>query len=199
MLLRLTFPIALLLGLTSCIGLKPKPDNIKTYLLGPSDLAKSDSGALVAQGYIARPQLPTYLEGYTLKKVSKEREIVTISKARWAEPVHMGVARAISSYIKTLSGGIRSDFYPWTHTKDATFTLQLNFYELIATDDNRILISVSWKCNYAEDKVITGFFENSELKWSGNARSMVDGINKALGLLAAEIVESLKKEILTAK
>jgi uncharacterized lipoprotein YmbA len=197
--LRFISLTVLLFGLTSCIGLKPKPDNTKIYALGLSDPAQSSSDMPIVKGYIARPQLPVYMEGYGLKNISDEREIVDISDARWAESVDIGVARAMSYYIETLSGGLKSDFYPWVRTDDAIFILQLNFHHLIATNDGRILISVNWECNYAGGETETGFFANNTLEWSGDAQSMVDGTNTALELLAAEIVDALKKEVLAAK
>ena len=197
--IRFIFLTILLFGFTSCIGLKPKPDNIKTYALGLPDPIRNSPDIPVTKGYIARPQLPVYMEGLRLKHISEEREIVDIPKARWAEPVEMGVARAVSYYIETLSSGLKSDFYPWIRADDTAFTLELNFHHLIATNDGRILISVDWKCNYAGGKTETGFFANNTLEWSDDAQSMVDGINAALEMLAAEIVDSLKKNALAAK
>ena len=197
---RLIFLTILLLGLTSCIGLKPKSDNTKTYVLGLSDPVQSSFANIPgAKGYIARPQFPVYMEGLKLKKISEEREIVDLPNARWAEPVEMGVARTISHYIERLSGGLSSDFYPWVRVDNAAFTLQLNFHHLIATHDGRILISADWECNYAGGKTETGFFANNTMEWSGNAQSMVDGINAGLEMLAAEIVDSLKKNALPTK
>lgn len=200
MLLRLTCSIILLFGLTSCIGLKPKPDNTKTYALGLSEPVQSSSVLSTARGFIARPQLPVYMEGSGLKLISDDREIVNLPSAQWAESMDMGVARAMSYYIETLSGGLKSDFYPWIRTSDAAFTLKLNFHYLIATSDGHILIAANWKYEHTTGETETGVFANNTLEWSpGDAQSMVDGINAALKLLATEIVDSLKKEELTAK
>lgn len=198
--LRFTCLIILLFGLTSCIGLKPKPDKTKTYALGLSESVQSSSAPSTARGYIARPQLPVYMEGSRLKLISGDREIVNLPGARWAESMDEGVARAMSYYIETLSGGLKSDFYPWIRTNDAAFTLKLNFHYLIATSDGRILIAANWKYEHTAGEAKTGVFANNTLEWSpGDAQSMVEGINAALKLLATEIVNSLKKEELTAK
>ena len=192
--LRFIYLIILLPGLTSCISLKPTPDNTKTYALGLPDSAQNSPAVFTEKGYIARPQFPVYMEGSSLKLISEDREIVSLPNTRWAEPIEMGVARAMSFHIETLSGGLKSDFYPWVRTNDAKFTLQLSFNHLIATSDGRILIAANWKYKTAAGETEAGIFANNAIKWTpDDAQSMVDGINSTLKLLAAEIVESLKK------
>ena len=112
----------------------------------------------------------------------------------------VGAARAISHYIEALSGGLKSDYYPWTDANDAAFKVQLNFNHLIATSDGRILVSANWKYKHKAGKTKTGVFASNAIEWSpGDVKSMVDGINNALKLLAAEIVDSLEKEVLKTK
>lgn len=190
----------LFLGLTSCVSLKPKPDGTKTYALGLSKPVLNGLDVPIKKGYVARPQLPAYMEGYKLKQISDEGEIVNIPDARWAEPLNIGVARAVSHYIEVLNSELKCDFYPWARPDDAAFTLKLNFHQLIATSDGRIFISVMWEYrNAADEKAESGFFVNQTQKWSGDPRSMVGGVNAALELLVAEVFDTLKKETLTAK
>ena len=196
---RFILPAILAATLTSCIGLKPGVDTTKTYALGLPNPAQSSSATTTARGYLARPQFPVYMEGNALKFLSGNGEIVTLPEARWAEPMDVGVARAVSHFIESSNDDLKSDFYPWVRPDDATFILQLNFHQLIATNDGRILISANWECQYAGGKTETGFFTHNTLEWSGDAQSMIDGINKALELLAAEIVVALKKELLATK
>ncbi len=189
-----------LFGLTACIGLKPTPDKTKMYALGLTEPVQNSSNDPAIVGYIARPQLPVYMEGHGLKFISNDREIADLPAARWAEPIDVGVARAVSCYIEALGDGFKSDFYPWTCTNDEAFKLQLDFNHLIATSDGRILIAANWQYKHGADKTETGVFANNTIEWSpGDAQSMVEGINEALKLLAAEIVHYLKKEALTAK
>jgi len=200
MLLRFTGLTIVLFWLTACIGLKPKPDTTKIYVLGLTEPIQNNLTVPVAKGYIARPQLPTYMEGYGLKFISDDSEIVDIPDARWAEPIDMGVARALGACIERLNGGLKSNFYPWTRPHDATFTLQVNFHRLIATGDGRILIAADWQYKHASGKTENGVFTNNTIKWSPeNAQSMVVGINTALDMLSNAIVASLKKEFPNTK
>ena len=200
--LRFIFLAIIASGLASCINLKPKPDNTKTFALGLSNLAEQPAGSNFnsIKGYIARPEFPVYMKGNEFKLLAEDGEILRLPNAYWAEPIDMGVARALGSYIETHNGSFRNDFYPWVRTDGTTFTLQVKFHQLIATDDGRILVSANWEYSYGADKTQTGFFENDMIEWSpGDPRSMVTGINKGLELLASEIVVALKKEALSAK
>ena len=201
MLLRFICLIILISGPTACIDLKPRPDTTKLYALGLSDpVQNSPTSASTAHGYIARPQLPVYMEGSNLKLISGDREIVNVSGARWAESMDMGVARSMSYFIENWNNDLKSDFYPWIRNENEAFVLQLNFNHLIATSDGRILLGANWKYEDATGATETGVFSNNTIEWSpGNIQSMVTGINTALNLLAKEIVDSLKKEELTTK
>ena len=193
MLLRFITLTITTLGLTSCIGLNPSPDNTKMVALGLSDLAQTRSTAPVAKGYIARPDFPVYMEGNRLKVLSKNGELLNLPDVRWAEPIDTGVARALSSYIGISSDGLESDFYPWVRTNDVKFVLKVRFHHLIATDNGHILASASWEYDRGTDKTQTGFFVNNTVSWSpGDAQSMVTGMNTVLKLLASEIVDTLK-------
>jgi len=178
--------------MTSCIGLKSKPDTTKTYALGLSDPVQDNSVKTAKRGYLARPQFPVYMEGNTLKMLSKDGEILALPNARWAEPIDTGIARTVSHFIALSNNDLKSDFYPWVRDENPAFTIKLSFHHLIATQDGRILISANWICNYADGEVKQGLFADDTIEWSPkDAQSMVNGINKALNLLAKDIASTL--------
>lgn len=184
--------------MSACIGLKPKPDNTKTYALGLFEPTQVHSNTPTISGYISRPQLPVYMEGSGLKIISEDGEITSLSEARWAEPMDVGIARTMNHYIEMLSSNLTSDFYPWTCKNGTAFKLQLDFDQLVATIDGRILISANWSYKYGDDQLKRGFFNDSTIEWSpGDAQSMISGVNQVLRLLAADIVKALEKEIPT--
>ncbi len=194
MLLRLIFLFILSVGLTACVNLKPRADATKTYVLGPMALPVADASQQIERGYIARPQLPVYMEGATLKVRSADGEIANLAGARWAEPLEVGVARALSHYIEVQSGGVKSGFYPWSQSKKAANTLYVKFYQLVATTDGRIQVSASWELQRASGQPLTGVFTTVDTEWiPGDAQSMVAGVNAAIEALAGQISSSLKK------
>ena len=200
MLLRFIFCAIITLAVTSCIGLKPKPDNTKTFALGISNLSQLQSSSVdsAIKGYIAQPEFPVYMEGNKIKILSKGGEILNLPGVRWAESIDMGSARALSHYIETLSDSfIKSSFYPWIQPDETAFIIRVKFHHLIATDDGHILVSANWECSYNNDETQTGSFVKNTIKWSpNNPQSMIAGINTALELIASEIVETLKKKAL---
>ena len=194
MLLRAITLFIVACGLSACVNLKPREDHTKTYVLGPIELAASSSDQAIEQGYIARPQLPVYMEGYGLKVRSANGEINSLSGARWAEPMDVGIARALSHYIEAKNGGIKSGFYPWPQSSAASNTLQVKFHHLVATADGRIQLSASWELKRATGAPLTGVFTAIDGAWSpDDAQSMVAGVNAVLEALADQISSSLKK------
>lgn len=180
--------------LSACVNLKPREDRTKMYVLGPIDLPVSSSAQVVEQGYIARPQFPVYMEGSSLKVRSANGEINHLAGARWAEPLDVGVARALSHYIEAKSGGIKSGFYPWPQPSAVSNVLHVKFHQLIATADGRIQLSASWELKRATGAPQTGVFTAVDGTWTpGDAQSMVAGVNAALEALAWQIFDSLKK------
>ena len=134
------------------------------------------------------------MEGSGLKILAKDGEITNFPEVRWAEPLDIGVARAISGYIEALDNKTKSDFYPWVHSENATFTLELSFKQLIATEDGRILLYADWEYKEDNKEVKVGFFASDTVTWSpSDAQSMVIGVNAALKMLAQEILTTMKK------
>lgn len=194
MLLRIITLFIVSCGLTGCVNLTPSKDTTKMYVLGPVDLPSSGSATGAELGYIARPYLPVYMEGTGLKVRAMDGEISNLPSARWAEPMDIGVARALSHYIELASGGVRSGFYPWPKSEAATNTLHVKFHQLVATADGRIQLSASWELTRAAGVSQSGVFTLADGTWSpGDAQNMVAGVNAALEALAEQIFSSLKK------
>ena len=194
MLLRLITLIALIGPLAGCINLKPREDTRKEYTLGLIELPRVESGQGVERGYIARPHLPAYMEGYGLKVRSSNGELTELGGARWAEPIELGVARALSHYIEAASGGVKSGFYPWPQSNFEDNVLHVRFHQLIATAEGRIQLSASWEVKREGVDSLAGVFTSSDVTWiPGDSESMVTGLNAALEAFSNEIWASIKK------
>ncbi len=194
MLLRLITLFIVSSLLTGCVNLKPREDSTKEYVLGPIDVLALGTGPIEERGYIARPQLPVYMEGSELKIRSADGEITSLPGVRWAEPLDVGVARALSHYFQAVSGGIKSSFYPWAKPGKAATTLQVTLHQMVATDDGHIYLSASWELKRPDTSVQTGAFSKVDVEWlPGDAGSMVAGLNAGLEALATEIFISVEK------
>jgi uncharacterized lipoprotein YmbA len=140
-------PLILLIvsfALTACVNLKPKPDSVRLYLLGP--VTASAVEAPVGRGiYIARPDLPTYLEGNRMQYHGEGGELQSVYGARWGEPLQEGIARAISELITQQSGRPGSRFYPWPKSSDQAAELRVQFHQFGATADGRVQLTANWQ------------------------------------------------------
>lgn len=194
MILRVFVLLVLSFSLIGCVNLKPREDTRKVYTLGALELPVADSTQQGERGYIARPHFPGYMEGDGMKVRSADGEIRDLEGARWAEPIDVGVARALSHYIESASGGIKSGFYPWPQLSFAENVLYIRFHQLDATSDGRIQLSASWELKRTSSEPQSGVFTISDGTWTpGEPRSLVAGMNTALEALADKIFSSLKK------
>jgi uncharacterized lipoprotein YmbA len=177
-------------GLTACVNLKPKPDTVRLYVLGPLDTAV-ESGVLSGPAiYIARPDLPTYVDGTRLQYRRQGGELRSLSGARWAEPLQEGVSRALSEYLS--SQHAINGYYPWPKLSSVTSQVRVRFSQFGATADGQIQLSAHWQIEGPEAVVREGVFAAADLKWqTDDAQSMVAGLNEALQALAADISNSL--------
>ena len=66
--------VVLTCTLTACVNLKPKADTTRTYLLGPVDVSSKGESSL-HDIYIARPNLPAYLEGNHMQYRNEQGEL----------------------------------------------------------------------------------------------------------------------------
>jgi len=190
--LRQLVLLSICLVLVACVNLKPQPDSVVLYVLGPSDsrTVPADEPPSV---YVARPDLPTYLEGSLLQYRQSDGAVKSLARARWAEPLQEGVARALSEFITLRSGHTTRGFYPWPPPGDASPLVRVRFYRFGGTAEGRIRISASWRIESGDAILAEGIYEPAdEIEWRrGEADSLVEGLNTALEGLAAEIAASL--------
>mgnify|MGYP000865313625 CR=1 FL=1 len=180
---------SLLLGLlmSSCVNLKPKPDPVKLYALGPIESQPTHNTQRVAI-YVARPDLPAYLDGKRLQYRNPNGEIDELGKARWAEPLEEGIARSVSEFL--MAKQPVSGFYPWPNRVRDSSELLLKFYKLGALSDGTIRMVVDWELRDGVNIQQSGCFESSAIGWDqGNAESLVAGLNQALQQLAESLEE----------
>jgi uncharacterized lipoprotein YmbA len=198
--LSILFMMALSCSLVGCINLKPREDHRKVFTMGALELPAVDSQQGAERGYIARPDLPGYMEGTGMKVRSADGEIRDLHGARWAEPLDIGAARALSHYIEAASGGVKSGFYPWPQLSFEENILYVRFHEFVATDDGRILLSATWEVKLVSGETRSGVLSINNVMWKPNEpHSLVAGMNEALEALATQISNSLKKNKIPSK
>ena len=175
-------------GLTACVNLKPTAHSVQRYVLGPVV-----SAVPVGAGfdlYVARPDLPIYLEGNRMQYRGGDGELQSLSGARWGEPLQEGIARALSELVAQQRGGSGGGFYPWPQSSAQATVLRVQFCQFGATADGRVQLAANWQLEGAGGSVTSqGSYVSEELTWApGEAPSLVAGLNAALAVLAQEIL-----------
>ncbi len=179
-------------GLTACVNLKPTAHSVQRYVLGPVAAVTVQASA-GSDLYVARPDLPTYLEGNRMQYRGEGGELQSLYGARWGEPLQEGIARALSELVAQQSGGQGGGFYPWPKSSAQATVLRVQFYQFGATADGRIQLAANWQLEGVGGLVTSqGAYIAEELTWTpGQAPSLVAGVNAALVVLAQEILAAL--------
>lgn len=181
---------AVCLVFSGCVNLKPKADVVKLYALGPVEAAP-ETTATGPSMYVARPNLPGFLDGKRLQFRSANGEVEELSKARWAEPLEDGIARALAEYLQHKGGRKVSGFYPWPKNRD-DLELRVHIYKLGALKSGEVSMLVEWELRSAGKARSAGTFESQGIQWQqGDSDSFVAGINRALEQLASDVDAAL--------
>ncbi|MGB1126746.1 MAG: PqiC family protein [Opitutales bacterium] len=182
------------LASTSCVNLKPRPDSTKLYTLGPVPaLANAVSAEKSKAVYVARPNLPLFLNGNQLKYRLSDGELKRLSAARWAEALDEGIARAMAEFLSASSPTVSvSGYYPWPYLSADLPKLNLHFHQFAAHDDGSVHLEVDWQLRRTGGASVSGRFTATSLRWSKNkASSLVSALNEGLKQLSDEIAGSL--------
>lgn len=179
-------------GLTACVNLKPKADTVRMFVLGSVDAVAEPSAQSPGAVYIARPDLPAYLDGSRLQYRHADGEIQSLRGARWAEPLQEGVARALSEFIGGAQGHSTDGYYPWPKLSTATPQVRVRLLKFGATADGRIQLAANWQIEGPGGVVCQSSYVADQFEWQlGDPQSLVAGLNQALKALAAEIAPAM--------
>jgi uncharacterized lipoprotein YmbA len=172
--------------------LKPKADTVRLFVLGSVDAVAESSTPATEAVYIARPDLPAYLDGTRLQYRHTDGEVESLRGARWAESLQEGVARALSEFIGVAQGHSTDGYYPWPKLSSATPQVRVRLLQFGATADGLIQLTANWQIEGPAGVTGHGTYLAKGLEWQpGNSQSLVAGYNQALQALAAEIAAAL--------
>jgi hypothetical protein len=178
-------------ALAGCVNLKPQQDSVKLYVLGPNEFtqpAKTSAASI----YIARPNLPAYLDGKRLQYRHADGEVRSLHTARWAEPLQEGIARTLAEFLIESSDRRVSGFYPWPKQSMGDMELRVHFHKLGAMADGEIQMVAKWELLGSKAIERSGTYRSQDIQWRlGDAESLVAGFNQAIRQLALEVTGAL--------
>ncbi|MEM7791649.1 MAG: ABC-type transport auxiliary lipoprotein family protein [Verrucomicrobiota bacterium] len=181
--------LAVALGLSGCVNLKPKPDLTTRYVLGPVGVAAESASTIegLESIYVMRPELPTYLATNRLVYREPGGALVEIKDALWAEPFDQTVARALAEYFGSVSA-TGYGFYPWQSSRKNPVKVSVHFQRMDANADGSILVAATWMVTENGVKIAEGRYTSANLTWTvGEPNSYVSALNAALKTLASDV------------
>ena len=179
-----------LVSFSGCVNLQPTEDVTRHYALGAASGSLSLSPTVAQPAlYIARPNLPSYLEGPNLQFRSGDGAVRSLGSARWVEPLDQGVARALGELMLESGSVVVRGYYPWPAASRKTPQLKVDLYRFGARADGAIELSARWQIVAGDGTVERqGQFSAEGLQWRvGDSASLVAGLNQALVQLVAEM------------
>ncbi|WP_269522908.1 PqiC family protein [Coraliomargarita parva] len=189
---RFLFSLMLVVGLGACVGLKPRPDKMRTYVLGPLELLEPEQD-LAMPIYIERPDLPAYSTGNRFVIRDKNGRTSSLDDARWAEMLPDTVSRALGEWVADQSGRRLGGYYPWPKMSNTLVSVRVQFQQFVATADGRILVSAQWQVSAEGVEAKSGGYLSENIVWQpDDPESIVSGYNQALRELAALVADAFQ-------
>jgi len=122
---------------------------------------------------------------------SANSEVVSLSKARWVEPLDQGIARTIGELLLESGNHTVSGYYPWPQQNRNAAQLKVSFFRFGGSADGKIELSAYWELEGADGVVENqGPFTAEGIEWQvGDAESLVAGLNQALVELVVAVLK----------
>jgi uncharacterized protein len=187
-------PALLLLALAAslgsgCMGLSPKPDPTRHFILTPTSAksaTRTDLKVLVQE-----VEIPEYLNRSNLVLRKSPQEVVVSEYDRWAEPLEFGITRVLATNLSALLGTptVYDTSRLEAQAEYLIFVAIRSFEPSIGPAGNRVRLSASWRLVNREDRELaagTGEYP-TPITQGTNSDRYIAGMSAALSELAGEI------------
>lgn len=187
-----TFCILLLaVVLGGCVNLKPKPDRTKIFALA-TDVQPATDPEGRPEVYVARVELPGFLEGTRIHYRAGDGQLDSLSDARWAEAPVEALPRALAIYLQATGLADVRGYYPWSNTKRDTAKVSVQFERFSANPEGRVEVVAQWQIEFPDGQQSEGRYVATGLQWDGqNVADYVARLNAGLAGLAEAIAQGL--------
>jgi uncharacterized lipoprotein YmbA len=182
-----------MLGLAGCASLRPVKDLAVHHLLDPTVPER----ALTAQTpaiAVKRTTLPGYLD--RLQLVTRADGKLVLSEADlWGEPLDAAISRVIAGNLSRLTGSMTIQPVESFTSLDYTALLEVKVAGFDTDAGNRMVLEGTWKLQpVGGAETRTRFFRIAVLVaiTPNVADGRVEAMNRALGILARRIADSME-------
>jgi uncharacterized lipoprotein YmbA len=183
--------LTLSLLFSGCVNLKPKPDHTQVFTLA-ADVAPVLSVEGKPECYVARVELPGFLEDTRIYYRLPDDRLGTVSGARWAEAPNEALPRAIAIYLQATEKAHVRAYHPWANSSRDVATISVQFERFSANAAGRIEVVAQWQIKSPDGMTKSGRYLAPELVWNGqDASDYVAQLNVAIAGLAQAISNEL--------
>lgn len=186
-----TLLLTLVLCLTGCVNLKPKPDRTQVFALA-SDLPTTTDLESKPEVYVTRVELPGFLEGTRIHFRAANSELDSFAGSRWTEEPAEALPRAIAMHLQSTGNANVRGYYPWANTAGEAAKISVQFERFSANPAGQVEVVAQWQIASAEGQLQQGRYVASGLQWDGaDVADYVAKLNEGLAGLAAKIAQEL--------
>jgi uncharacterized lipoprotein YmbA len=182
---------AAVLVLSGCVQLKPQPDETEFFLLA-ADVAPPERLTGDSFAYVARVEVPGYLEGNRIYRRSTGGRLESVTGARWAQAPAEALPQALALHLEATGRTQVSAYYPSPKTNSAAATVSVRFERFSARSDGQVEVIARWRVEHPDGSTDSGRYEAATMLWDGAEPIVyVALLDRALAGLAATLAETL--------
>ena len=134
-LMKLFFPVTLLLALAACGSTPPA----KHYLLTAQEsLPRTSSGPALGVGPVT---IPPYLDRYGIVRSDGANGVQIASSERWAEPLDEGITRVVSMNLAGLLQTHNIQLFPWHPRRQPEFGIKIRVVSMDVDEQHAQLVA----------------------------------------------------------
>lgn len=143
--LRVLPMVALSVTVTGCLGLKPKPDPSRYYVIGSGVQNAAAQGGDCEERVILGPVvLAGHLDNPKIARRSGENEIVYYDWTFWAEPLPRALPRELLSSLEKVIPEACVFSYRRATPDDESIQLAVTIEQFEMTDNGNAIVSATW-------------------------------------------------------
>ena len=179
---------AAVLAISGCVNLKPQPDRTQLFLLA-ANVATPANLSGTPPSYVARVELPGYLEGTRIYHRSAGGTLNAIAGARWAEAPSEALPQAFAMHLQATGRTQVRAYYPSPQGNAALATVSVRFERFSARADGQMEVIAQWKVVHPNGSIDSGRYVAPEMLWDGGEpAAYIALLDTALAGLAETIV-----------
>jgi uncharacterized lipoprotein YmbA len=195
---KVFFLLALAVGMTGCVDLKPRPDATRFFVLGssPGVTATTPTAGAISLG-IESFSIAPYLDSPRIAVRVEEVEITYSANSRWGEQLDRAIQRRLVDELAGSSSIGAVHGLPWPDNSHPSRRLAISVDHFEGRSDSTVSVSLSWTVSDAGGAVLDRGTANEQLpSWMpGDYRDLVVKLNQALTRASAMVVTSVESTL----